>query len=1068
MVFCALGISSALAQKTFSGTVIGPDGLGLPGVSVIEKANPTNGVYTNIDGKWTLTVPNGKSVLEFSSVGFKTIVIAAKNAANLTMKDDAQLLDNVVVVGYGKAAKNAFTGTAKVVGSEKITAKAVSNVSQALAGESAGVQVVKTGKPGQEATIRIRGFGTVNGSSNPLFVVDGIPYEGDLNSINPEDVKSSTILKDASATAIYGSRGANGVVLITTKKGRAGKTNFEVNFKTGVNLRLLPRYERVTSPEEYIEMSYAALRNSKEKRGVVNPANAALNEIFGEKGINPIYNMWNANGNELIDISTGKFKEGITRKYTPEDWGDYAFQTSTRNEANLKMSGGTEKTSHYISLGYLKDVGYALNSDYSRLNGRMNLSYKPTKWLKANTNVDYSYGETNAGTGGGAETLFWIVDNIPSIYPLFLRDKDGNIVKDKYYGNNKFDYGLETGRAASQLSNGVGTATYDLDRTQRHSFNTTMSFVADITKGLTFETNYGFNFYSSIRANVGNPFFGGDSGSGGALSKTFSTFTAQNANQILRYSTSFDEHTLEGFIAHETNETKYDFSTASKKGVVNLASDDARTSLSNYISQNGDSGGYYLTKALESYFGQVSYNYDNKYFISGTVRRDGSSRFANNKWGTFWSVGGAWILSKEKFMESVKYVDLLKLKLSYGVLGDERGIQSGGYDVYYAGVNGYDIDNLDGKMALQLRATVDPNITWETSNQFQTGVEFELFNRRLEGSLDYYRKVTTNLFFTKRLSPSTGDAILQVNDGSLLNAGVEFDLTGHIIKTDDFKFSASLNGEFLHNELLEMPMDNATGKRKIIDAGGTTGLSEGRSLYDYYMPEWAGVDAANGNPLWIQYWVDGDGNGVYDDKEGIIDYATYIVEHPDADIKKRVTSTYTDATNKYLDKSAIPTVRGAFRLNFEYKGITLGTQFAYSIGGYLYDSAYAGLMGNGQLGQSSYLTDMRESWKKPGDITNVPRLYTNENIRVNATSSRFLTKADYLALNNVRLGYSLPKIFVDKIGLKGVDLWVTGDNLFLLSERKGFNPMSSSLRGSSDSYRYEPMSSFTFGARIKF
>lgn len=577
MVFCALGITSALAQKTFSGTVIGPDGLGLPGVSVVEKANPTNGVYTDIDGKWELTIPNGNSVLEFSSIGFKTVELAAKDAKKITMKNDAKLLDNVVVVGYGKTTKNAFTGTAKVVGSEKIAAKAVANISQALAGESAGVQVIRTsGQPGTDAKVRIRGIGSVNGNSAPLYVVDGVPYEGDLNSINPEDIASSTILKDATATAIYGSRGASGVILITTKRGRVGKTTFEVNAKTGVNLRLLPRYDLITSPEEYIELAYAGLRNSKEKQGVANPAQSALNSLFDTKeGINPIYNMWNAKGNELIDITTGKFRDGITRKYTPEDWADYAFQSSTRNEVNMKMSGGNEKSRHYISLGYLKDVGYALNSDYTRLSGRMNLSYKPTKWLKASTNVDYAYGVTNSGTGGGAETLFWVVDNIPSIYPLFVRDANGNIVKDKYYGNNKYDYGEGTQRAASPLSNGIGAAVYDIKRSYKHSINGNMSFVADITKGLTFETTYGFNYYSSTYNSVGNPFFGGDKGSHGALYKRFTSFLAQNFNQILRYKTNFDEHTIEAFVAHESNEAEYEQDAISKKGVVNLASDNA-------------------------------------------------------------------------------------------------------------------------------------------------------------------------------------------------------------------------------------------------------------------------------------------------------------------------------------------------------------------------------------------------------------------------------------------------------------------------------------------------------------
>lgn len=400
--------------------------------------------------------------------------------------------------------------------------------------------------------------------------------------------------------------------------------------------------------------------------------------------------------------------------------------------------------------------------------------------------------------------------------------------------------------------------------------------------------------------------------------------------------------------------------------------------------------------------------------------------------------------------------------MSYGVLGDERGAD------YYAGQNGYDIGSLNKKMSLEIRQYVDPNITWESSNQFQVGLEFDLFDGRLEGNLDYYRKITSNLFFTKRLAPSTGDAILTVNDGELLNAGLEFDFTGHIVKTDDWKVSASLNGEFLQNELLEMPMDDATGERKLLNVTGSTAQAKGRSLYDYYMPIWAGVNPANGDPLWYQRWVDKNNDGMYQDGEGIKSLTDYMAANPNATILQRVTNTYADATTEFIEKTAIPVVRGAMRFNVAYKGFSLSSQFAYSVGGYAYDYAYAeSLMGNGELGGGNLSVDMRNSWKKPGDITNVPRLYTNYNTRVNASSTRFLTKSDYFALNNVRLGYTVPEDFVKSIGFSGIDVWVSGDNLFLLSERKGFNP-TSSISGASDSYRYLPVSSITFGARLKF
>ncbi len=1075
VVLLMVGLQSVFAQeREITGVVTSADdGLTIPGVSVVVKGT-TNGASTDIDGKYKLKVSADAKILVFSFVGMETqeIAIEGKTTINVVLKSAAKKIDEVVVVGYTTTTKQSFSGTAKVVEAEKLTSKAVQNVSQALAGESAGVQVINNGQPGQTATILIRGIGSVNGNSAPLYIVDGVPFSGDLNSINAEDVKSTTILKDASATAIYGSRGANGVILITTKKGRAGKTSFEVNAKHGWNFRLLPRYERITSPEEYLELSYDALKNDLDKLGYdmakyKSAGDAARSLLFDPKfGFNPIYNMWQAPADQLIDPVTGKMIKGLKRKYTPEDWGDYAYQTSSRDEVTLKMSGGSEKASHYISMGYLKDVGYALNSDYTRFGGRVNLAYKPTEWLRANTNLNYSYGEQNKGTGGGAESLFWVVDNMPSIYPLFVRDAEGNIVKDKYYGNNKFDYGETSERAASPLSNGISSATYDLDRVKKHSISANMSFVATITKGLTFETSYGLDYYSRVRNNVGNPFFGGDAGEHGAIYKTYSSIKSQNFNQILRFRKTFDVHGLEAFVAHESNEYVYEVSTVSKKGIVNITNDEARESLSNYIAQGSDSQGYYEDRALESYFGQVSYNYDRKYYLTGTVRRDGSSRFYNDKWGTFWSVGASWVASNEDFMKSIEAINFLKVKASYGHLGDERSASE------YAGQNGYNIGTmLDAKgkkaLALELRATDNPYITWESSNQFQFGVEFEAFNGFLEGAVDYYSKSTSDLVFSRRVAPSTGDALIDVNDGKLLNSGIEFDLTANVIKTDDLKFSVSVNGEMLHNELTQMPLDGS-GKRKISDAGTYFCYAKGKGLYDYFIPEWAGVNSANGDPLWKQSWVDKNNNNMYDEGEGIKDLYDYRARNPKAVIKERITNDYAEATSRFIGKSAIPTVRGAFRLNLSYKGFTLGAQFAYSLGGYAYDGAYAGsLMGNSQIGAGNYSVDMRKRWRKPGDITNVPRLYATQNTRVNATSTRFLVKSDYLALNNVRLGYSLPKAWVESLGLNSIDVWASGDNLFLLSERKGFNP-ASSVTGNSSSYRYQPMSSVTLGTRIKF
>ncbi|HAO15201.1 MAG TPA: SusC/RagA family TonB-linked outer membrane protein, partial [Tenacibaculum sp.] len=539
----------------------------------------------------------------------------------------------------------------------------------------------------------------------------------------------------------------------------------------------------------------------------------------------------------------------------------------------------------------------------------------------------------------------------------------------------------------------------------------------------------------------------------------------------------FGNHYIEAIVAHETNEDSFTFSNIYKKGIVNL-NPDAALEPDNYTEQNGNSQGFTRKSNLESYFGQINYNFDNKYYLSGTLRRDGTSRFLNNKWGTFWSLGAGWVISKESFLKSSSFLSYLKLKASYGVLGDQGGVNTrvntltdsenySGAD-YYGGQDGFYVGSLSGSIALAPLPIIDENLTWETSNQFQTGIELELFNGRIEANMDYYRKTTKNLFIDKQLASSQGDQVIRTNDGELLNQGFEFDLTGHVIKKDDFSLSLSVNGELFDNEILTMPIDDNTGIVKTINrVDDIYGHSKGSSIYDYYIREWAGVDPANGNPQWTQHWVDSNNNNAYDAGEGIDDLVTYQSENSGSTILQRKTSVYADATLKYIeDKSVIPTIRGAFRINTSFKQFSLSTQFGYSIGGYGYDFVYANLMSNGLVGNSSYHTDIRNSWKKPGDVTNVPRIYSNQNVNVSRASSRFLTSTDYLALNNIRFGYALPKTVAEQIGIGGLDLWVSGDNLFLFSERKGYNP-TTSVTGQSNVYSYNPITTYTFGVRVR-
>ena len=1065
-LFLALVVQISFAQQgTISGKV--SDGSGpLPGVSVVVKGS-TIGTETDFDGKYSIKASSG-DILTFRYLGYLSIdkTIGASSIINVSMKEDANILDEVVIVGYGTTTKKSFTGTASVVSSENIDAKAVSNVAQALIGEVSGVSVTRTnGRPGSSATIRIRGFSSIEGNSAPLYVVDGVPFSGDINAINPNDIESTTILKDASATAIYGARGANGVVLLTTRKGTSGKNTVEFDFQSSVSSRTLPRYNLVDSEEEYMELVYAGLKNTADFAGNNNPSQFALDNLFSDRGVAPLYNMWNvADGNGLIDPSTGRVISGVTRKYTPTDWADAGYRDGVRNEMNFKTSGGTDKTKHYFSLGYLSDEGFIQESQYDRYSTRLNVTANPVDRVKISTNLDYSYSEYNDATGYGGGDVPYMLDFTPTIYPLYLRDTDGNIVMNPNTNEPFYDFGDNIAGNARDFSatyNGVGEAIYNINRTKRHSVNGNINAAVEIMEGLTFETTYGMNFYSSNLDNTRNSIQGSAGVAlGGTLYKANTTYVSQNFNQILRYKTKFGEdHNFDMLVAHESFADRSEYFDMNRKGIVNL-NPNAATAPDNYLDQNGVSTGNIVETSLEGYFTQANYNYLNKYYLQGTLRKDGSSRFYKNKWGTFWSAGAGWIVSEENFLSSSNVINFLKLKASYGVLGDQG-------NAAYAGQLGFNIENLLGQPSLAPRAVVDPNITWESSEQMQVGVEIELFKGAIQADLDYYVKTTNNLYVNKRLPPSTGDAVILTNDGSLENSGFEFNVTGNIVRNRDFNLSLTLNGEMFNNQITQMPIENSTGLPKVVNISGLFGQSQGRSIYDYYIREWAGVDPANGNPMWIENWSDENSNGQYDSGEGIPDMLVYTAENPDAVIEERITNTYSNATRKYSDKSVIPTVRGAFRLNSSYKGFSLSTQFGYSLGGYGYDSQYANLMTNGKVGGSSYHNDMKDRWMQPGDINDVPRLYSNENVQVVSSSTRFLQSTDYLALNNARLGYQVPSQFLAKTGFSSVNFWVSGDNLFLLSSRQGYNP-TTSLTGQSGRYTYNPISNYTLGVRVKF
>ncbi|WGD33765.1 SusC/RagA family TonB-linked outer membrane protein [Olleya sp. YS] len=1089
-LFLAFVVQISFAQeKTISGVVSDENGLPLPTANVVVKGTST-GTSTDFDGNYSISASAGQ-MLQFSYVGYgtKEVAVGASNTINVSLEPD-NALDEVVIVGYGTTTTKAFTGTASTVSAENLEAKSFTNVTQALAGEVAGVSVINTsGQPGTIATVRVRGYGSPLGNRSPLYVVDGIPFNGtfEINSINPADIKSTTVLKDATATAIYGSRGANGVVLITTKSGTRSEQGYiEVDLKTGINTQIIPRYDVITSPEEYIGYVWEGLRNRGVVTGNPDPVGFANNTLLTDNGIGDGYNMWDAaTAADLIDPATGTVRAGVNRLFTPERYADEAFGTGFRTESNLRMGGGSEKSKYFVSVGYLDDKGYSINSDFNRFSARLNLDSDLKDWLNVSTNIGYSNTKTtNNGQIVGSENVFEFADKMAPIYPVFARfPNTGTLIPDPIYGGAQYDYGSPTGalngftrnRPNANLLNPIGSAVLDFDGRNTQAVNGNISMKFKITDNLTFENTFGGQYSFFRRNNASNHVYGTGANTNGSLGVTDQVRWTKSFLQLLRYNTTFGDsrHSLEVLAAHESFEQSF---TQSRQFMQNVILPGVYN-LQNYLETQGLPDGYENASGLESYFSQANYSLDDTYYLTASVRTDGSSRFVNDKWGVFGSLGAAWIVSNEDFM-SDSFMSYLKVKGSYGITGDQQGVSTAlGFDTFNSSLVG-------GELALDLNTVGDPDLTWETSRMLQGGLEMS-FGNYLDVNVDYYRKNTDNLFFNQRRGPSAGIAAIRVNDGEILNSGIEFDITGHIFNTEDFKLDVSVNGEILSNEMTAMPLDPSTGLPRVIDSGtspdGAYAYAEGRSIFDFWMREWAGVDPADGSPMWYQYYDDANNNGILDAGEesfsiddgsgGDLNTSGSLFEYRQkvgGNIKKTVTKTYADATQVYLDKSFIPDLRGAFRVSARYKNFDFSTQFTYSIGGYAYDGQYAELMSDrfGAAG-NNFHRDIANRWQNPGDVTDVPILADNAIVNGTSQSSRFITSTDFIALNNARIGYTLPNRFTDNIGLDDVNIWVSGDNLLIKTAREGFNP---SVREAGNSGRriYAPATTITLGARVKF
>ena len=1034
LTFLAIVVSATLwaavqQEIRISGTVIS-DGEPLPGVSVQIKGE-TTGTITDMDGKYSISAPSD-AILVYRFVGLKTVEqpVNGRNMINVTLESDSKELDEVMVVAYATAKKYSFTGAASTVKGDEIAKLQVASVSRALEGTVSGVQAsAASGQPGTDAEIRIRGIGSINASSAPLYVVDGVPFDGSVNSINPDDIASMTVLKDAASAALYGSRGANGVIIITTKQGQTdSKTTVNVKASFGGSNRAVRDYDRIGT-NDYFQLYWEALRNQYAKDTEnYTPATAAaqaskdlVTKLMGD-GPNP----YGTNYPQPVGTD-GKLVDGA-RPLWDFDWSDAMEQQALRTELNLNVSGGGQKNQYFFSAGYLNDKGIALESGYQRFNLRSNITSEMTSWLKGGVNMSFAHSMQNYPVSSDTKTSNVINAGrtMPGFYPIYEVNADGSLKTD---ANGELIPDFGSYRPSGSTSNWNLPATLPLDKSERMKDEFSGRTFLEVTfiPGLKFKTSFNFDLINYNSLDFTNSLIGPSVTTGGGSSRVNTRTFSWTWNNIVTYDKTIGEHHFNILAGQEAYSYRYDELSASR---TKMALPDMPELVVG--SQLTGGSGYRIDYALAGYFTQLLYDYQSKYFFSASYRRDGSSRFApETRWGNFWSLGASWRIDRENFMISTSdWLSALTLKASYGAQGNDN------LGTYYASKGLYAIVSNLGENALFSDRIATPKLKWETNLNFNVGIDFSLWNNRVSGSFDFFQRRSKDLLYSRPVAPSFGYKSVDENVGALKNTGIELSLNGTLINTQDFIWKLGLNLTHYKNEVTELPL-------KDMPPSGVNKLAVGRSVYDFYTKEWAGVDPENGNPLWYMDILDKDDNVV----------------------GRGTTSVYKDATDYFVNKSSLPKVYGGFNTSFSYKGVELSAIFAYSVGGYIMNRDITMILHNGSSAGRAWSKEILNRWTPENRYTDVPALATTTN-NWTSYSTRFLQNNSYMRLKNLTLSYTLPKQLVSKASLSNVQVFVQSDNLFTIHRNQGLDP-EQGITGLTY-YRYPAMRSFTGGINVTF
>ncbi|MEO9482149.1 MAG: SusC/RagA family TonB-linked outer membrane protein [Ekhidna sp.] len=1036
MIVSLLVMTQVIAQRTVSGKVTDDLGEGLPGVNVVIKGT-TTGATTDIDGNYRLQVADG-DILVFSFVGFETqeINVGTRSTIDVTM-GGATELQEVIVTAYGTSTKKDFTGSATAISAEDFELRQVTNPLAAIEGNSTGVQfITPSGAPGSSPSIVIRGVSTLNGgSTDPLFIIDGVQFEGTLSLINQDDIQSMTILKDAASTSLYGSRAANGVVIITTKGGRKGQpTQVSFSSQFGTMSPAVEQYE-ATNPQQYYEVMWEAYKNSL---SVADPAAEASATIFNRLGYNP-FNV----ANDQIVGTDGSINPSAQVRYPGLDWFDAFERRGTRQNHSLSISGGSDNTSLFFSTGYLKEEGYVIRSSFERLTTRLKADTDVNDWLSVGTSVNLSMSDQGGVGGAGTGSIvnpFGFAKNMGAIYPVYIvDDATGEFVLDAA-GNRLYDrgegysqYGISP-RPQSPGRHAIEEAVLNdiFDRENGYGFRSYADFTIPWVEGLSARITYGRDYQERTRKDYENAEVG-DGQPTARYAETRSRRIVENFNQILSYrKTINDVHNLDVTLGHESFDRNFSdnntFATTQvAEGIFEFDNFSVPVSI----------GGATTDKTLEGYFARVNYNYDNKYYISLSGRRDGSSVFNKNvRWGNFYSVGASWRVSEESFMSGVDFVDDLKIRASYGEVGNDN------LGDFYISQARYQLTSNAGNPAITLSDLGNEALTWENLINYDVAIEFSLFNFLIDGTVEYYRRNSTDLLYNVPIALSNGLNSIPDNIADMHNDGIEISLTGHILRDPNgLNWDLTALATTLNNEITNIPSPFQNGSKR---------WDVGRSRYDFYIYHSAGVDPATGDQLYYVFEDDPEtGNGVpVLDTEG----------------NQTTTNDWTDAGRAFTGDKSIPDIIGSVTNRFSYKGLSLSVLMTFSQGGKLLDNGYSAMMSSGDFGESHHVDQLR-AWKQPGDITDVPRLENGNAEQVQTQSTRFLTDASFVALRNVNLSYAFDPKMVENWGLNNLNVFVSGENLWFSSARQGLNPQYN-LAGTGSGNDYRPNKIFTVGLSV--